>query len=50
MKIEKRLQFGFRGDWGTLYKRYTATDNPMKITPAKGNSLLYKLGTNKITG
>lgn len=23
MKIQKRLPFGFRGDWGKLYKRYT---------------------------
>ncbi len=23
MKVERRLPFGFRGDWGTVYKRYT---------------------------
>lgn len=24
MRVERRLPFGFRGDWGTVYKLYTA--------------------------
>lgn len=25
-RIEKRIPFGFRGDWGKLYKKYTYSD------------------------
>ena len=24
MRVERRIPFGFRGNWGTVYKRYTA--------------------------
>lgn len=37
MRIEKRLPFGFVGDWGKLYKRYTP------ITKLEG-SITVKIG------
>ena len=41
MRVERRIPFGFRGDWGTVYKRYTAESslnlNNNKITYEKNN-------------
>lgn len=39
MRIEKRLPFGFRGDWGKVYKRYTADK---QITVDNGAVIEYQ--------
>lgn len=36
MKIEKRLPFGFRGDWGKLYKRFTPITKEKSSVKANG--------------
>ena len=27
IKVERRVPFGFRGDWGKVYKRYTNSED-----------------------
>lgn len=39
MRIEKRLPFGFHGDWGKLYKRYTKAE---KIEIKDDKNILYE--------
>lgn len=38
MRVERRIPFGFRGDWGTVYKRYT--DKQTQQT--KNNTITYE--------
>ena len=38
MRIERRIPFGFRGDWGTVYKRYTAESE----LNTKNNQITYE--------
>ncbi len=34
IKVERRVPFGFRGDWGKVYKRYTNSED-LKIDDRK---------------
>ena len=38
MRVERRIPFGFRGDWGTVYKRYTGEQQ----VEAKNNTITYE--------
>lgn len=38
MRVERRLPFGFRGDWGTVYKRYTGEST----VNTKNSSITYE--------
>ena len=38
MRVERRIPFGFRGDWGTVYKRYTAESE----LNTKNNQITYE--------
>ena len=38
MRVERRIPFGFRGDWGTVYKRYTGEQQ----LEAKNNTITYE--------
>lgn len=45
MVIEKRLPFGFRGDWGKLYKRFTPTateESPVQANGVKVDVITYQ--------
>lgn len=39
IKIEKRLPFGFRGDWASVYKKYP---DFMKVEDENGDIVVYK--------
>lgn len=39
-RIEKRLPFGFVGDWGKLYKRYTVKDSKTELN--SGEIIVYE--------
>lgn len=47
MRIQKRLPFGFRGNWGKLYKRYTS-DQTARIKD--GETVTYEKNTYRDIG